>query len=651
MFGALFHSRSTRRISFFPVAALAVGVMLASTTYWTAHQHLSWRLSDLLLHAFGYATPNERIVIVGIDDASLSDDRGFGKRLTEWDRTVYAALIQRLQEAGARVIVFDVLFAGQNEQGDLNFAAALQQFPSVVLNVVEASQRFQYPTPQLVQSDAHLGLANVLVDSDHVVRRIPLRLNRESEVHETLALQAVRLYWRLPSEAPLQVAYQEAWLPNGLRVAVDVENNMGIHYTHANTYILPHCGISSVVGQVPNGAGDSSPMFQLSAAQSSSILTAASETCPDALFRDKIVFVGATAIASGDVHATPMGQMYGVEIHANAAATLLQGAALQEQSHATRRFVIVSLALLLGLMGMLRKPVALILMALGGTLTALILAVFAYHMGHMRLDTAGPLLTFGLVGPSVLVLQNVVQRRERSEILTLLSMQISQNVSQQLLQAYDRNELVLGGELRQVSVVFIDMRDYTTLAETLPPERVMHIVNTYLGLIAEELIKYDGTLSQYVGDQAMAIFNAPVDQADHAQRAVSATVAALEAVAAYNRTICANYEAGGRIGDPPLLATFGAGINTGDAVAGNIGASERYNYTVIGDIVNVAARLCNAAPPGEIYLGQTTYDAVGANQALAVRINKVGPISLKGKAEPMPVYSIQLTTNEPISPT
>ena len=344
-----------------------------------------------------------------------------------------------------------------------------------------------------------------------------------------------------------------------------------------------------------------------------------------------------------------MGQMYGVEIHANATATLLRGTALQEQSHTARRFVIVSLAVLLGLMGMLRKPFTLIMMMSFGVLGALMMAILAYQIGHMQLDTAGPLLTFGIVGPTVLVLQNLVQRRERSEIITLLSMQVSQNVSQQLLHVYDRNELVLGGELRQVSVVFIDMRNYTMLAETLAPERVMYIVNTYLGIIAEELIKFDGTLSQYVGDQAMAIFNAPVEQSDHAQRAVNATVAALEAVAVYNRSVCAEYEAKGRIGDPPLLANFGAGINTGDAVAGNIGTSERYNYTVIGDIVNVAARLCNAAPPGAIYLGPATQSAVVTCTELIERIDEVGPMSLKGKAEPMPVYSIQLMDNEPIA--
>ena len=643
MFRSFLQSRSARRVAFFPLVTLFVGLFIAATTTWTVHQHLSWRLSDLLLQGFGYATPDERVVIVGIDDEALSDNNGFGKRLTEWDRTIYAQLIQHLQNAGARVIIFDILFAGQNDQGDENLAAALHKFPAVILNVIESNSQFQYPTPQLAEAGAHLGLANVLVDSDHVVRRIPFNVANSSESYETLAMQAVRLYWRLPAELPVEINKHEARLPNGLRVPVDALDNLVINYAPTNQYIPVRCSIGHVLGNSAN-------VFKTKAAQASSAATPAKvETCPDATFRDKIVFVGATAIASGDVHATPMGQMYGVEIHANATATLLRGTALQEQSHTARRFVIVSLAVLLGLMGMLRKPFTLIMMMSFGVLGALMMAILAYQIGHMQLDTAGPLLTFGIVGPTVLVLQNLVQRRERSEIITLLSMQVSQNVSQQLLHAYDRNELVLGGELRQVSVVFIDMRNYTMLAETLAPERVMYIVNTYLGIIAEELIKFDGTLSQYVGDQAMAIFNAPVEQSDHAQRAVNATVAALEAVAVYNRSVCAEYEAKGRIGDPPLLANFGAGINTGDAVAGNIGTSERYNYTVIGDIVNVAARLCNAAPPGAVYLGPATQSAVVTCTELIERIDEVGPISLKGKAEPMPVYSIQLMDNEPIA--
>lgn len=611
-----FESRSARRILIYPLITVILGITLSFMVQSSFYQQLSWRLSDLLHQRFALQAPHERIAIVGIDSIALSDATGFGQRLTEWDRTIYAELIRHLYDAGARVVVFDVLFAGNSKEGDGALAQALREFPDTVLNVVQSDGVYHMPAATLLATEPQLGHANVVADSDHVIRRVPLLSQRNGETYEALALRALRLFWQLPPDTPLRQLDGYSILPNGLTVPVDENGNMLIRFAPPGAYIAEGCGISALVGREEGIDGT---------------------LCPDALFRDKIVFVGATALAARDVHFTPAGIMYGVEVHANVTASLLSGSALQEQTAASKRLVIIGLALLLGMLGMQRRPTTLVIAVSIGTVATLLLAVVAFRVVHLQLDVAGPLLTFFGAGAAVLAVQNATQRREQREIITLLSMQISPNISRKLLEAYDRNELVLGGELRTITIVFIDMRNYTALAETLPPQKVMHVINIYLDIIATALMEHDGTVSQYVGDQAMALFNAPAEQPDHALLAVRATVAALRAVHEFNHSETARETMAGM----PTLPSFGAGINTGEAVAGNIGTNDRYNYTVIGDTVNVAARLCGAAPPGAIYIGPQTVADHPEIQREFPTLHRIEPLRVKGKAEPLDVYCVE----------
>jgi adenylate cyclase len=614
---AFLASRSARRILVYPVITLLLGTTLALSASWPFHRHLSLRLSDLLLQQFALHPADDRIVIVGIDGAALSDETGFGARLTEWDRSIYGELLRYLMMAGARVVVFDILFAGNNPQGDMVFAQALGDFSPAILSVVASDDAIHYPTATLRSGHPPLGHANVVADFDNVVRRVPLAVTAGGQSYEALGLHALRLYWQLPPDAALWTVDGRTQLPNGLSAPLDENQNVLLNFSKPGAYILEDCSIGALVRTATREAR--------------------AELCPDELFRDKIVFVGATALATRDVHFTPVGPMYGVEIHANLAASLLNGSALQEQTPGSRRLVIVGLALLLGVLGMQRNPTVLVIAVVVGVLATLILSIVAYHFFYLRLDVAGPLLTLFCGSATVLAVQNTSQRREQREIITLLSTQISRNISRKLLQAYDRNELVLGGELRTVSVVFIDMRNYTALAETLPPEQVMYLINTYLDIIATELMRYDGTVSQYVGDQAMAIFNAPLEQADHPLRAVRASLAALNAVHEFN---CVQ-RAASPPDEAPLLAAFGAGVNTGEAVAGNIGTNDRYNYTIIGDAVNVAARLCSAAPPGMIYIGQQTIASHPELLREFPEMTPIEPLQVKGKTDPLRVYRLK----------
>ncbi|MBI2864763.1 MAG: GAF domain-containing protein [Chloroflexi bacterium] len=184
----------------------------------------------------------------------------------------------------------------------------------------------------------------------------------------------------------------------------------------------------------------------------------------------------------------------------------------------------------------------------------------------------------------------------------------------------------LGGEKQTVTVLFADIRGYTSFAEQISPEALVGILNRYLAFTTRAILKYEGTVDKFLGDGIMALFNAPLVQPDHAWRGASAAIEIVRLVDAYHSR--------SRAGAPQL--SFGIGINTGEAVVGNIGAAEFMNYTVVGDAVNVARRLQEQARPGQILLSESTY-------ALVRQVAKVEPLELvtvRGRTSPICVYRL-----------
>jgi len=183
-----------------------------------------------------------------------------------------------------------------------------------------------------------------------------------------------------------------------------------------------------------------------------------------------------------------------------------------------------------------------------------------------------------------------------------------------------------GGRQMEISVLFADIRGFTTISENLSPPEVVEILNQYLVSMEEEVFKQGGTLDKYTGDGMMVIFGAPLEQPDHAQRAVRAALGMQRASAQVSL---------GR-GDTPWEVAYGIGITTGPAVVGHIGSKRRLDYTAIGDSVNLAARLEGQAPPGTILINQATYEAV---KEVAI-VEKLEPVMVKGKAKPVAVYQV-----------
>jgi len=219
--------------------------------------------------------------------------------------------------------------------------------------------------------------------------------------------------------------------------------------------------------------------------------------------------------------------------------------------------------------------------------------------------------------------QSRAQEREKWAIRDLFQRYVSPVVVDRLVDGME--DLALGGKRQEVTVLFADIRGFTSFSENQPPEQLIEILNLYLALAVEAILAQEGTLDKFMGDAVMAVFNAPLAQVDHTLRAARAALAMQEAISDHNLTM----------GHQDYLS-FGVGIHTGEAVVGNIGTPQRLNYTAIGDAVNLAKRLQEIAAGGQIILSQAAYEAV-KNQ---ISTERLGPLPIKGRTSPEEGYRL-----------
>jgi PAS domain S-box-containing protein len=222
-----------------------------------------------------------------------------------------------------------------------------------------------------------------------------------------------------------------------------------------------------------------------------------------------------------------------------------------------------------------------------------------------------------------MVIDDLTEQRRLEAVREMFRRYVSPAVVDSL--PSDPAKLKLGGQRRRVTILYCDLRGFTAFSERVEAEQLMTVLNTYLGIAADRILAEQGTLDKFMGDAAMAIFSAPLDQPDHALRAVRAALAVRETVEVYHRGI----DAGRQI-------DFGIGVNTGDAVIGNVGTSQQLTYTAIGDTVNYAWRLQENAAPGQILISRATYEQV----ADRIRANPLPPLPVKGRRLSEPVYEV-----------
>jgi adenylate cyclase len=345
-------------------------------------------------------------------------------------------------------------------------------------------------------------------------------------------------------------------------------------------------------------------------------------------FRDKVVVVGVTAQGLHDVFTTPFteGKMAGPEVHAQTIDALLAGRRLVPAPPWQAVGVMVALTLLVSVVG------ALSTVWVAGALALVTGGVWVWgsvitFRGGVWWPVVMPLMSLALAFVGDLGWHYVVEGRERRKVSRLFSRYVSKAVYQQLLEAPQLAQL--GGTRRFMTVLFSDMRGFTSLTERESPEAMVAQLNDYFTRMVQLVFAHQGTLDKFVGDMVMALYGAPVDDEAHADHAVQTALAMVQALGALNAERAAR-------GAPPF--DIGIGINSGEMVAGNIGSDQVMSYTVIGDAVNLGARLesLNKEYGTRIIISEATRALLRGQYD----VRPLGTVTVKGKTQPVEIFEV-----------
>ncbi len=565
--------------------------------------------------------PSAPVRILAIDDASLV---ALGQ--WPWPRTRLAEIVNALGQAGAAAIVFDIIFAEPDRTSLENVVAALAEGPlkadlatrigadasndalfaravgsgPVALGATLQTQGEKrtwpakagfvvagddaeaditpfasaaLPIPVLLDATTGLGATNWLADHDQIVRRAPLLVRTGDAIMPSLALEAFRLAL------------------GGTGYVLRAANASGTTSFGAQT------GLNSIVVTGPDGGladiatdgnGFVRPRFTRSAPER--FLSAASllagRVAPDEV-RGRVVFVGATAIGLGDVRATPLDPTVpGVEVHAQLLEQLRTGRLLSRPAWALGAELATTLLCLLVVALLLPRAPPLV----AALATALALALLfagswlAFDRASVLVDATFPALTIAFAYLSGASLLWQTEQRAKRQVRHAFGKFVSPAVVARI--AENPKLLVLSGETRDLTILFSDLRSFSTISEGLDAHAVARFLNEYLTPMTDVILAHDGTVDKYIGDAIVAFWNAPLDVPDHTRRAVDASLAMREALARFN----ARPEGGA---EPSAVrdVRMGVGLNFGACSVGNMGSAQRFDYSALGDPVNVAARL------------------------------------------------------------
>src|SRR6267154_1643524 len=597
------------------------------------------------------------VTIVDIDDKSM-------EKLGQWPwpRTRIADLVNELTRLGAVVIAFDAVFSEPDRlnpdlvadtfrnldeatrerlralpSNDQVFADAIrasrvvlgesglteqlapldQSLPVTGLAMLgEEPQRFMYDfpgllrnTPVLEHAAAGRGLFTTPPERDGIVRRVPMIMLAQGQTMPSLTFEMLRV---ATGSGTILIRAEKAGIKSlgvkGFQLPTDGNGQLWVHYARNDASIY-----------VP------------------AINVLDRTVAPDQI-AGKLVLIGTSAVGLNDIKTTPVSRaMPGVEIHAQVLESALTGAVISQPIYGIA--IEFTTALLFGLLVIAFAPLfgPITLVALGAVFaSALIGTSWYFYAQHRQLiDFTYPLMSTTAIYLTLIFSSFVREQQQRKQIRTAFSQYMSPALVEQLAQSPEK--LALGGEEREMTIMFSDMRGFTSISESYKsdPQGLTALMNRFLTPLTNAILNRKGTIDKYMGDAIMAFWNAPLDDKEHQLNACEAALDMLERVDALNQAREQEAQDEGR---PFIPLNVGVGLNTGTCVVGNMGSDMRFDYSVFGDSVNLASRLEGQSKEYGFPI------IVGSRTALSVKdkfaILELDFIMVKGKKEPEVIYAI-----------
>lgn len=599
------------------------------------------------------------VVIFGFDEKSLSE---LGRY--PWRRTVYAEFLNNANEDRRRRpagVLIDVLFtedsqdkiedqflsqalAQHNENTVIDmFTDISNQVPNVSQEVLDRIGMIQNlgvpaqddyeqvinvitpPIKEIIESGVKIGPAAALFginprlaakEADRTARRFALVVKIGDKYYPSTVLLMAMLYYKV-----------------GLN---DVEINMGKNIilkgaTIPETETSPESKVDVLIPIDEQGTLVVNFYGRPGTFQVRSFSDVVQKRVSKRYFNDKIILVGVYAEGLQDIHQTPYGPMFGIEMIANAITQLLN----RQFIHFSKDYIDILLMILFGLLisyivgrrSILVSYVATFVMAA----VYFFFVILLFDRSRYVLNLSAPLITGVFTLFTMIVYRILTEEKEKKVIQGMFSNYVSKSIVDELIKHPEKLEL--GGEDREITVLFSDIRGFTTLSESLTPQQLVSHLNEYLSAMTDIIFKYEGTLDKYVGDEIMAFWNAPLEQPNHAELASLTALDMMIKLKELNETW-----------PPEKRFNIGIGLSSGIMTVGNMGSKSRMDYTLMGDNVNLGARLegTNKIYSTNIIISEATYEKI--KDMFICR--ELDNIRVKGKKKPVKIYEVMDTLKE-----
>lgn len=576
---------------------------------------------------------DDNIIIAAIDNKSIDT---IGR--WPWDRDIVGKLLNKISEGDPKVIAIDILYTEPSKDyKDDVLSKALKNGKTVLATAFSFEEEIPLPpdredyfkrssyqlvnesyyheTPsalgvfaplkKFAKNSKFLGHINMFPDIDGVVRKEFTAINYNDFYLPSFMVQTYKIYNNLKDDEVILLPGKQLILKDKV---VDLDLNSG--------FLIDYYGENGTFKRVSMGD------IYL-------------DNVSKDVFKDKIVLVGATALGIYDLRVTPTSQnMPGIEKHAFAIENLINNRFIKKASNNYTILFIFSIFLVYTIFGMRLRVWGSILLGAFISIASLLIVFIAFNNFYLWINLVYPTISILSMFLGTIIYKYSVEERAGREIKRIFSSYVSDKIVNELIKNPEMAKL--GGVRKEITVLFADARGFTTFSENHTPEEVVQILNELLGSMTDVIMKSDGTLDKFVGDEIMALWNVPLDQKDHPLKAVMCAVEMIRK----NRELVEKWKMENK---SPLI--LGIGINTGEAIAGNMGAEgKKMDYTVIGDTVNLGARVEALTRPlnADILITEFTYEKIKEDlrNIENIEIEECEPQKVKGKAEPIRIYKI-----------